>query len=290
MENTGPQIMDLFGITRRRIPPAPWAEGDNIPWNSPEFSGRMLAEHLSQTHDLASRRLETIDRHVAWIHGSVLGGIPSRVLDLACGPGLYTSRLARLGHECEGIDFAPAAVEHARRDAEENGLACFYRLEDLREAALGTGFGLVMMLYGQFNVFRRSEAASILDRAREALVPGGLLLLEPQREETVAEGGMEADSWKSHGGGGLFSERPHLLLTENFWHPDSRSATRRFFVIDAETGAVERHALTNEAYSDDELRDLLAGSGFSDIRMFPSLAGDGAQTENLVVLGRRIGD
>jgi len=27
------------------------------------------------------------------------------VLDLGCGPGLYASRLARLGHECTGIDY-----------------------------------------------------------------------------------------------------------------------------------------------------------------------------------------
>ncbi len=35
--------------------PAPWFEGDNISWDDPDFSERMLAEHLSQEHDLASR-------------------------------------------------------------------------------------------------------------------------------------------------------------------------------------------------------------------------------------------
>ncbi|MBW2278686.1 MAG: SAM-dependent methyltransferase, partial [Deltaproteobacteria bacterium] len=58
----------LADIVRRPQPPTAWAEGDNIPWNDPSFSERMLREHLNQDHDLASRRIEKIERHVAWIH------------------------------------------------------------------------------------------------------------------------------------------------------------------------------------------------------------------------------
>ena len=33
-------------IVGRRVPPKPWVEGDNIPWQDPAFSERMLVEHL----------------------------------------------------------------------------------------------------------------------------------------------------------------------------------------------------------------------------------------------------
>lgn len=46
----------ICDIVDRAQAPAPWSEGDNIPWDEPEFSERMLAEHLSQEHDLALRR------------------------------------------------------------------------------------------------------------------------------------------------------------------------------------------------------------------------------------------
>src|SRR5512139_3579983 len=104
--------MDLLELIRRQPVPVPWSEGEKIPWNDPDFSRRMLLEHLSQEHDAASRRFETIDRHVHWIHHAVLSGQPTRILDLGCGPGLYSSRLARLGHECVGIDFSPASIAH----------------------------------------------------------------------------------------------------------------------------------------------------------------------------------
>ena len=68
--------MELADILSRKIPPDPWSEGDNIPWNEPGFSRRMLREHLTQSHDLASRRSEKIDAHVEWIHREVLRGQP----------------------------------------------------------------------------------------------------------------------------------------------------------------------------------------------------------------------
>ena len=50
-----------------------WSGAYKIPWNDPDFSERMLAEHLSQDHDLASRRCVWIDRQVAWIHRICFG-------------------------------------------------------------------------------------------------------------------------------------------------------------------------------------------------------------------------
>ena len=88
--------MRIIDIIRSADPPRPWALGDNIPWNDPEFSERMLREHLSPEHDLASRRIELIEKHTRWIHDHVLKSKTARILDLCCGPGLYGVRLAPL--------------------------------------------------------------------------------------------------------------------------------------------------------------------------------------------------
>jgi SAM-dependent methyltransferase len=253
----------------------------------------MLAEHLTQDHNHASRRFETIDREVRWIHEELLGGTPTPILDLTCGPGLYTSRLARLGHKCVGIDYAPESLRYAEETASNAGLACTYRFEDVRTADYGHGYGMAMMISGQFNVFRRSDARAILEKAFSALLPDGLLLLEPQRFDSIGKNGRAGTSWYSCGeGGGLFSDRPHLCLIESFWDSERQAATERFFIIDAETAEVTRHALTNEAYTDEQFRELLTEVGFGDIRFFPSLVGvdveDEAQSDNLVVVGRKM--
>jgi SAM-dependent methyltransferase len=262
--------MQLLDLIDRTPVPIPWAEGDNIPWHDPEFSVRMLREHLSQSHDAASRRLDKIDRQVAWIHTLPLHEQPTHVLDLGCGPGLYSERLARLGHSCVGIDYSPASIAYAQDTAKHANLPCMYVCQDIRRADYGTGFGLVMLLYGEFNVFRLADAQLILGKARQALEAGGRLLLEPHTFSTIQKIGQQSPTWYTSRGG-LFSSQPHLVLQENHWHTQHNVATIRYFIVDAATGQVTRHAQSFQAYTDEEYRSLLESCGFTAVEFFPSL-------------------
>ena len=280
--------MNLLDLVNRPGIPIPWAEGDNIPWNDPDFSARMLREHLSQEHDAASRRSEKIEKQVAWIHGEILAGRPSKVLDLGCGPGLYASRLARMGHECLGIDYSPASIAYAREQAQREGLRCTYMQQDIRTAEYGAGYGLAMLIFGEFNVFRPADARRILDQAHHALLPGGLLLLEPHTWAAVQRMGEQGASWYS-AQRGLFSDRPHIVLEENSWDDVSAAATRRYFVVDATTGEVAPYAQSMQAYTDARYRDLLVECGFEGARLYPSLTGveDESQNTLMAIVSRK---
>lgn len=282
--------MNLLDLVHRQAVPSPWAEGEKIPWDEPGFSQRMLREHLSQQHDAASRRFETIDRHVSWIHSQSLSGRPTSILDLGCGPGLYTSRLARLGHRCVGLDFSPASIAYAREQAAKERLECTYRQEDIRVADYGAGHGLVMLIFGEFNVFRPMEARAILRKVHDALVPEGLLLLEPHTFAAVRKMGEQPRSWYA-AEDGLFSTRPHLCLSESFWDAESRVAIERYYVIDATSGEVARHAASVQAYSDEEYRSLLAECGFGQAEFHPSLSGvvESGQDDLFVIVARKQG-
>ena len=159
---------------------------------------------------------------------------------------------------------------------------------DLREAAFGSGFDLVMMIYGQINVFPRDRAMEILTKAHAALEPGGRLLLELQAAEQIRKGGEAGPSWYS-AASGLFSDRPHLVLQENFWDAEAAASTNRFMVVDASTGAVSSYALSNEAYTERELDAALRTAGFNAVESFPSLSGAtvGGDADLPVVVARR---
>lgn len=280
--------MNLTDIVQRACPPAPWVEGDNIPWRETEFSARMLCEHLSQAHDAASRRSEIIERQVAWIFGHLLGGQPARVLDLGCGPGLYAQRLAALGCDCTGIDYAPAAIDYARHQAAAGGLPIAYQLADIREADYGAGHDLVMLLYGEANVFGPDDLRLILRKAHAALRPGGQALLEPHTIEAVEDMGRKPAGWSAQAAG-LFAAEPHLLLTETFWEPKAGTATLRYYVVDAASAEVTRYAQSMQSYSEAGYRDLLASAGFSQVRCYPSLTGEmaGRQSGLFALTGMR---
>jgi len=280
--------MKLMDIIHRQGNPKPWIEGEKIPWNDPDFSKRMLNEHMSQAHDAASRRFEIIDEQVSWIHNHILEGQPTRILDLGCGPGLYTYRLARLGHQCVGIDFSPSSINYAREKAEADGLNCQYIQQDIRTADYGNGYGLVMSIFGEFNVFRPEEAKGILTKARNALVSNGFLLLEPHTFEKVIELGKQPPSWYSTESG-LFLDKPHLYLQENFWDAEYKVAIQRYYIIESATGEVTCNSSSTQAYTNDEYCSLLTECGFGEVAFYPALGEtvDSMQRNLLGILSRK---
>ncbi|MCP4753213.1 MAG: class I SAM-dependent methyltransferase [Proteobacteria bacterium] len=280
--------MNLLDLIDRSPNPKPWSEGDNIPWHESGFSRRMLKEHLTQDHGAASRRLEKIENHVDWLHRSVLEEKPVKILDLGCGPGLYTSRLARKGHDCVGIDYSPASIAYAEKQAKKEKLKCSYLQKDIRKARYGSKFGLVMLTYGEFNVFKIDDVKKILKKARSALAKDGILLLEVHTYNAIRKIGEESRSWySSHKG--LFSDEPHLLLSECFWDTSACIATKRYYTVDARNGETTRHAQSFQAYTDRQYRQILSEHGFGSIKTYDSLHGetDEAENEFVVLVSRK---
>ncbi len=256
--------MTLVELLTRADPPQPWAEGDNIPWHDRQFSERMLAEHLDQGHDLASRMGPTIDAQVEWIDRAILSGRPSRILDLACGPGLYVHGLARRGHQGVGLDFSPASIDHARAIARREALDCRFEHADLRQADFGSGFDLAMLIYGQLNVFTRDQARDILRRAAAAVQPRGVLVLELSEPASLRLDDSPRRTWKT-ATRGVFCSRPHLLLHERFWDEASCTSTERWHVIDLDTAEVTRHAMSCVAYERESIATMLRAVGLRAI-------------------------
>jgi hypothetical protein len=174
--------------------------------------------------------------------------------------------------------------DHARSTAARKQLDCHFVQADLRHATFGEGFDLVLLIYGQINVFTRPDARDILHRAYAALAPGGTPLLEPQTPAAVRASGDSTSDWTA-AERGLFTNRPHVLLHERFWEESSRTATERWYVIDAETEDVECYAMSVCSYDGDELASVLTSIGFERIVTHPSLTGDTATaTPGLFVL------
>ncbi len=280
-------MIDWSDLLNRNLPARPWQDGDKIPWDDPDFSRRMLKEHLSQKHDAASRRFEVIDDHIRALQRILPENMPAQILDLCCGPGLYAHRLAKLGHALRAIDFSPASIEYAIDRAGDEGLKIEYSCEDIRHADYGAGYDLAMIIFGEFNVFRKEDAKKILRKIHSALAENGQIIIECHNFETVKKIGKQKATWETHETG-LFSDKSHILLQEHFWDETAAASVSRYFVIDFESGNLERHSQTMQAYTDDEYMALLKSCGFYDIQILPKLGEtDDAFADTLIVLRAR---
>jgi len=265
-------LLTLADLAAADFDTAPlWGAGYKIPWNDPEFSRRMLREHLSQDHDLASRRGDAVARQARWLLTRFPPRAGGSVLDLGCGPGLYAPHLLLPGGRYRGIDFAPASIAHARAACAAPGAE--FVLGDLLAADFGGPHDLAVLLYGEFNVFPPADAARLLRAAHAALAPGGVLFLEPQTREAVEAIGRTPDGWSAVPSG-LFGDEPHLVLTRSRWFEAESTARQTFCVVRGDGGVEVMHS-TTRAWSGEDCARLLAEAGFADVRPEPGWPGCG---------------
>lgn len=101
---------------------------------------------------------------------------PGRALDLACGRGRNAFFLAELGFDVDGIDISDVAVEVVEARARATGLPVRAVRADLEREPLARGAYHVVVV---FDYLERS----LLDRIRQAMAPGALLVFETFTED-----------------------------------------------------------------------------------------------------------
>lgn len=257
-------VMDITDLVGRPVPPSDWDTWKKIPWDDPDCSARMLENHLSQEHDWASRKNGAIEAHIAFIHRLLPPG--ARVLDLGCGPGLYTEKLRALGHVCLGVDFSPASIAYARQ--RPGAESTDYVLEDIRRFRTAGSFDAILLLFGEINVFSRAEALGILANAAAMLRPDGRLFAELHTAGAVRAAGCQPPAWRTLSSS-LFSGNPHLYLEEHFWSEERAAAMSRYYILDAETAACSEYASLMQAYTDEEYNALFREAGLRIERLIP---------------------
>jgi SAM-dependent methyltransferase len=243
--------------------------GTRLPWSDPEFSARMLAEHLDQRHDLASRRTAVIDAQAEWLAALVAPG--GRVLDLGCGPGAHLERLARHGHECVGLDMAPAAIAYARDRALEARSSCRYVQQDLRGALPPGAFALVICLFGELSTFAGNELRAVLRNVAGALTPGGRVVIELSTLAGVRRKAERALRWYT-AAGGLFGDGPHAVLPEAAWFEAERATGERWWVLREGAERPAAFGSTTRAH-DERLPGALADAGLRVEDQFGDVCG-----------------
>lgn len=263
----------LWRIYRRPARPTPWAQGGNLPWNDPDFSARMLREHLDEAHGAASRVTSERHRQLSWIW-STLGLQPGMsICDLTCGPGLYSVELAKSGCQVTGVDFGPAAVAYARELMVREGVAdrCTVIEADVRTVDLPTGaFDAVLFIYGQLAVFTKNEAKALLAKAAQLLKPGGALVIEVLNQDRVDK---TTSNWWFTDHTGLWGDSPFLHLGERFWDDAEEVAYERFHILHLESGEYTEVHLCDQSYAVATMQSMMHDAGFAQVDVYPRWGG-----------------
>lgn len=175
-------------------------------WTDPHISQKMLEFHLNGEVDVSSRTSAFISRSVDWLTSEFGIDDDSRVLDLGCGPGLYTNQLAHMGASVTGVDFSRRSLDYARSVAADSGAAVDYVLGNYLDVAIDGSFDVITMIMCDFCALGPIQRRSLLARVTDWLAGGGRFVFDVYSYRAF-DARQEVASYESN-------------LMDGFWLPE----------------------------------------------------------------------
>ncbi|MER9914111.1 class I SAM-dependent methyltransferase [Mesorhizobium sp. M0050] len=102
----------------------------------------------------------------------------SSVLELGCGYGRITNRLAEKGARVVGLDLSPTLLKKAKQDAAERRVDVEYVLGDMRSLPWRDRFDAAFLWYTTFGYFDDAGNERVLHEAASSLKKDGCLLID----------------------------------------------------------------------------------------------------------------
>ena len=122
---------------------------------------------------------------------------PCHVLDIGCGTGSVTLRLAKRGHTVTGVDPADGMLQVARAKDRESKVE--WVQAPAAEFALPGRFDLAIMTGHVFQVFLDdAETLAALRNIHRHMAPGGRLILESRNPQHKAWQGWTREKTREH--------------------------------------------------------------------------------------------
>jgi ubiquinone/menaquinone biosynthesis C-methylase UbiE len=192
---------------------------------------------------------------------------PKRVLDLACGTGNVTERLAQEGFEVTGVDIAPGMIEAARKKAAKQNLTIAYHVQDAAELHLpGETFDLCVSFFDSLNyITEPARLQAAMHRVAAHLVPDGLFIFDLNTDFALRNNFFDQDNLETN-------ERLHYEWKSQYY-PDSRLCRVQMqFWYREEDGSARAFEEVHwqYAYEEAEIKSMLTEAGFVDITSYQS--------------------
>lgn len=225
-------------------------------WTDPYIQRQMLLQHLDPSSDAASRKHESIAKITDFVISHSKSG--GRLLDLGCGPGLYTSLFKDNGYQVTGIDFNKASIEYAAAQRKD----ITYIFGDYVRAYPEGKFDTVVIIYCDLGTHSDDDLDKLLKNIHDSLEEGGVLIFDIFTEGLINDK-QEGKSWDYAPAGGFWNKEGYLLLSQTFHYPANKAFAYQYNLLTKED---TRHFIIwDRYYSHEDIIGVLLNAGFREI-------------------------
>lgn len=253
------KILDIHQYTRK---PQLYEKGNAVMWTDKHISQQLLNVHLNKEVDLGSRKLSTIDSTVKWILANTEKK-QLNILDLGCGPGLYSERLALLGHKVTGVDFSENSIEYAKKEAKNKKLDITYLKENYLNLDLEENtFDLVILIFTDFGPLLPNERAHLLINIKRVLKPNGLFIFDVLNDKNIKDK-VSPKNWETSAEG-FWKNEPYLALSDSFVYEENKVILYQHIIIDAQDN-LSVYRFWTHFFSHSDLSEILHEHNFKNL-------------------------
>ena len=122
--------------------------------------------------------MAVVEEQVAWLVEHLKLPPGAAILDIGCGPGRYSRRLAQQGYQVTGLDIAQPFISYARARAEREGLACTFHNCSMFDLPLTRRYDAILMINSVVKQVTEGEFDVLLDKLKSMISVGGSIIAE----------------------------------------------------------------------------------------------------------------
>lgn len=254
------KIKQLVDITEK---PDLYEKGTSFMWTNPHISKQLLQVHLNPDIDLGSRKRATIEKTAKRILETQNKKENLNILDLGCGPGLYTEIFAQNGHQVTGIDISKTSIDYAVKSAKKKDLTIDYRCDSYLDIDFGKEkFDLIVLIYTDLGALLPEEREKLLAKIHKALKKGGLFIFDILKDNNLNDK-LSPKTWELNNTG-FWKDAPYLALSESFLYEQEKVILFQNTIID-DNNDVETYRFWTHFFSQSDMRKILESSQYNSI-------------------------
>ena len=253
--------MNVRELIERSKKPSLYEKGSAVMWTDPYISQQILQIHLHPDIDLGSRKHSTIKSTVEWVL-SQTNKEQMTILDLGCGPGLYTEIFAQKGHKVTGVDFSENSINYAKEEAVKKDLDISYLHQNYLELDVPeNSFDLVTLIYTDLGVLNPDERDILLGNIKKALKPGGTFIFDVLNDKDLDKK-VSPKTWEASEGG-FWRENSYLAISESILYEKEKVVLSQHVI--AEDERTEVYRFWTHFFSHQDISEMLSPHGFTEM-------------------------
>ncbi len=264
--------INLKLINKLTNKPKIFEKGSDSLWDDPYVSKQMLDIHLNEEYKSASKPFDVIKKESNFIINYTNMNNNTKLLELGCGPGLYSNEFAKTNAFITGIDISENSLNYAINSVSSKYKNTCFIKKNYLELDFNKEFDIATLIFYDFCALNPEEQIIFLNNVYNSLKDDGLFILDVMSENRWIKEFTEVFVYED----GFWSPKPYLEIFNSYLYCEQNEPLTeglQYLLID-EDGNTRTIRIYHVLFNLDDIIKLFNICGFKVEKSYNNLQGE----------------